>query len=79
MDYATAITAIATAIGKIADASSEWAKFLCTVAGQKLVTAMVSNDAAFHAAVADGWAKAGADIKGAFDNIKALFGQINQL
>ncbi len=79
MDYATAITAVATMIGKLADASGEWAKFLCSAAGQKLVNAMVNNDTAFRSAMADGWARAGADVKGAFDNIKALFTQVNQL
>lgn len=79
MDYATAITAVATMIGKLADASGEWAKFLCSEAGQKLVNAMVVNDTAFRTAMADGWTKAGSDIKGAFENIKALFNQVNQL
>lgn len=79
MDYATAITATATAIGKIADASGEWAKFLCSAAGQKLVNAMVNNDSAFRSAMADGWTKAGADVKGVFENLKSLFNQVNQV
>ena len=44
MDYAAAITATATAIGEIAKSSGEWAKFLCSTAGQKLVEAMITND-----------------------------------
>ena len=73
MDYAAAITATATAIGEIAKASGEWAKFLCSAAGQKLVEAMLNNDEKFRAAVATGWDRIGADVKHAFENIKALF------
>ena len=73
MDYAAAITASAAAIGEIAKASGEWAKFLCTVAGQKLVEAMITNDEKFRAAMATGWDRIGADVKYAFENIKALF------
>lgn len=77
MDYAAAIAATATAIGKIADASGEWAKFLCTTAGQKMVQAMITNDQTFRAALTAGWDKAGADIKAVFENIKGLFIQSN--
>ena len=74
MDYAAAITATATAIGEIAKASGEWAKFLCSAAGQKLVEAMITNDdEKFRAAMATGWDRIGADVKHAFENIKALF------
>ena len=73
MDYAAAITATATAIGEIAKASGEWAKFLCSAAGQKLVAAMITNDEKFRAAMATGWDRIGADVKHAFENIKALF------
>ena len=73
MDYAAAITATATAIGEIAKASGEWAKFLCSAAGQKLVEAMLNNDEKFRAAMAAGWDRIGADVKHAFENIKTLF------
>lgn len=73
MDYVAAITATATAIGEIAKASGEWAKFLRSTAGQKLVEAMLNNDEKFRAAVATGWDRIGADVKHAFENIKALF------
>ena len=73
MDYAAAITASAAAIGEIAKASGEWAKFLCSAAGQKLVEAMITNDEKFRAAMATGWDRIGADVKHAFENIKALF------
>ena len=73
MDYVAAITATATAIGEIAKASGEWAKFLCSAAGQKLVEAMITNDEKFRAAMATGWDRIGADVKYAFENIKALF------
>ena len=73
MDYAAAITASAAAIGEIAKASGEWAKFLCSAAGQKLVEAMLNNDEKFRAAMATGWDRIGADVKHAFENIKALF------
>ena len=73
MDYVAAITATATAIGEIAKASGEWAKFLCSPAGQKLVEAMLNNDEKFRAAMATGWDRIGADVKHAFENIKALF------
>ena len=73
MDYAAAITATATAIGEIAKASGEWAKFLCSAAGQKLVEAMLNNDEKFRAAMATGWDRIGADVKHAFENIKTLF------
>ena len=73
MDYAAAITTSAAAIGEIAKASGEWAKFLCSAAGQKLVEAMITNDEKFRAAMATGWDRIGADVKHAFENIKALF------
>ena len=73
MDYAATITASAAAIGEIAKASGEWAKFLCSTTGQKLVEAMITNDEKFRAAVATGWGRIGADVKHAFENIKALF------
>ena len=73
MDYAAAITATATAIGEIAKSSGEWAKFLCSTAGQKLVEAMLNNDEKFRAAMATGWDRIGADVKHAFENIKTLF------
>ena len=73
MDYVAAITASAAAIGEIAKASGEWAKFLCSAAGQKLVEAMLNNDEKFRAAMATGWDRIGADMKHAFENIKALF------
>lgn len=73
MDYVAAITATATAIGEIAKASGEWAKFLCSTAGQKLVEAMITNDEKFRAAMATGWDRIGADVKHAFENIKTLF------
>ena len=73
MDYAATITASAAAIGEIAKASGEWAKFLCSAAGQKLVEAMITNDEKFRAAMATGWDRIGADVKHAFENIKTLF------